>query len=215
MLVSLRVPSSQSISETKAMLEQIDATLDGLAFRDEVQVTGFPVLLATEFSDMINELRRNLIIAAMLGILLIGLATRSMLCAAVVAVPNLFPILFIEMCIYFQIGSISVTEVVALTLAFGIAIDNAVHVINVFQAQAGLGLDVRTRLRNAVVEVAPALSASTLIICSGTAIGLTSALPILITISGLIVATLAIALFTNLIILPANILTFAWLQRDN
>lgn len=214
MLVSLRIPSSQSISETKVLIADLNELLSGLSFRDDLIMTGFPVLLATEFSDMIDELRRNLIIAAVLGVLLIGFATRSALCAAVVLVPNLFPILFIEASIYFQIGSISVTEVVALTLAFGIAIDNAVHVINVFQSQAGNGLDVKQKLRNAVVEVAPALSASTLIICAGTAIGLTSTLPILITITGLIVATLGIALFTNLIILPANILTFGWLYKE-
>lgn len=206
MLVSLRVPSSQSITQTQAQLVEIDTALSGLSFRDQIVTTGFPVLLATEFSDMINELRRNLVFAAFMGILLIGIATRSLICAVVVAVPNLFPILFIEAIIYFSIGSISVTEVVALTLAFGIAIDNAVHVINVYQGQ-GMDKPVRERLHDAVVEVAPALAASTLIICAGTAIGLTSSLPILTTICGLIVSTLLVALLTNLIILPANILS--------
>ncbi|MEM7290053.1 MAG: hypothetical protein AAF412_06750, partial [Pseudomonadota bacterium] len=123
MLVSVRVPSSQSISGTQVMLGDIENTLQVLSFKDDVVVTGFPVLLATEFSRMINELRVNLLYAALLGIVLIGFATRSVFCAAVVAVPNLFPILFIEAVIYLGIGSIGVTEVVALTLAFGIAID--------------------------------------------------------------------------------------------
>lgn len=209
MLVSLRVPSSQSISETQVLLEDLHKRLEVLPFYSELTVTGFPVLLATEFSDMINELRRNLLIAAGLGVLLIGFATRSLWLAAMVAVPNLFPILFVEAIIYFKIGQISVTEVVALTLAFGIAIDNAVHVINVFRAQDEANGTVRERLRFAVGEVAPALAASTMIICAGTAVALTSSLPILTTIGGLIIATLIIALATNLIILPANILALS------
>ena len=126
-----------------------------------------------------------------------------------VAVPNLFPILFVEAIIYLQIGQISVTEVVALTLAFGIAIDNAVHVINVYRSQHPGKGSVRERLRFSVGEVAPALAASTMIICAGTAVALTSSLPILTTIGGLIIATLVIALVTNLIILPANILAMS------
>ncbi|MDJ0615078.1 MAG: MMPL family transporter, partial [Rhizobiaceae bacterium] len=194
LLVSLRIPSSQSISETQVLLDDLHQRLVTLPFYDEITVTGFPVLLATEFSDMINELRRNLLIAAGLGVLLIGFATRSLWLAAMVAVPNLFPILFVEAIIYFQIGQISVTEVVALTLAFGIAIDNAVHVINVFRSQSEETGNVRERLRFAVAEVAPALGASTMIICAGTAVALTSSLPILTTIGALIIATLAIAL---------------------
>jgi len=209
MLVSLRVPSSQSISETQVVLDDIHKRLAVLSFYPDITVTGFPVLLATEFSEMINELRRNLLIAAGLGVLLIGFATRSLWLAAMVAVPNLFPILFVEAIIYFSIGQIGVTEVVALTLAFGIAIDNAVHVINVYRAQSEENGTVEERLRFAVAEVAPALAASTMIICAGTAVALTSSLPILTTIGGLIIATLVIALATNLIILPANILALS------
>jgi len=102
-----------------------------------------------------------------------------------------------------------VTEVVALTLAFGIAIDNAVHVINVYNSEKNSGKDVQTALRDAILEVAPALGASTMIICASTAVILTSSLPILSIIGTLIIAILVIALFTNLSILPANILTLS------
>ncbi len=204
MLVSLRIPSSQSISETQILLDEFPKALGDLEFYDDIVVTGFPVLLATEFSEMINELRRNLLVAAFLGVVLIGIATRSAVFALYVAIPNLFPILFVEAIIYFSFGRIGVTEVVALTLAFGIAIDNAVHLINSFRNQPSGTME--ERLRDAVEEVAPALGASTLIICAGTATALTSTLPILTTIGSLIMATLIIALATNLILLPANIL---------
>ena len=147
-----------------------------------------------------------------MGILLIGIATRSFWCAVVVAVPNLFPILFVETIIYMAYGTIGVIEVVALTLAFGIAIDNAVHLINAHKNQPADGGTPKERISKAVIEVAPALSASTLIICAGSAVGITSSLPILTTIGSLIVATLVIALLTNLLILPANLLL---LNRGN
>ena len=209
MLVSFRTPSSQSITQTSVLVDQIESTLDKLPYAQDIIITGFPVLLSTEFTIIINDLRTSLLIAVLTGIILIGLATRSFFFAAVAAVPNLFPILLTELIIFMRGGNINVTEVVALTLAFGIAIDNAVHVINVFNSEKNKGKDVQTALRDAILEVAPALGASTMIICASTAVIITSSLPILSIIGTLIIAILVIALFTNLSILPANILTLS------
>lgn len=207
MLVSLRTPSDQSITQTAELVVEIKQSLKKLEYADDIIITGFPVILSSEFTTIINELRTSLLIAVAVGILLIGLATRSWFFAMVAAVPNLFPVLVTELIIFMRGGNINVTEVVALTIAFGIAIDNAVHVINVYSHERQAGKDVQTALRDAIIEVAPALGASTLIICASTAVILTSVLPILSIIGELIIAILIIALFTNLIILPANILT--------
>ena len=212
MLVSLRTPSDQSITQTAELVVEIEQSLKKLEYAVDIIITGFPVILSSEFTTIINELRTSLLIAVAVGILLIGLATRSWFFAMVAAVPNLFPVLVTELIIFMRGGNINVTEVVALTIAFGIAIDNAVHVINVYSHERQLGKDVQTALRDAIIEVAPALGASTLIICASTAVILTSVLPILSIIGELIIAILIIALFTNLIILPANILT---LGRSN
>jgi len=209
MLVSLRTPSDQSITETGILVDEINQSLSSLPYAEDIIITGFPVLLSIEFTTIINELRTSLLVAVFVGIVLIGFATRSLFFALVAAVPNLFPILLTELIIFLQGGNINVTEVVALTLAFGIAIDNAVHVINVFNNERKDGKDVQTALRDAIAEVAPALGASTLIICASTTVVLTSVLPILTIIGQLVIAILIIALFTNLTILPANILTLA------
>ena len=215
MLVSMRITSNQSIAETSVLIDEINASLKKLPYGEEISVTGFPILLATEFSKIINELRQNLLIAVLLGVVLVGVATRSIFFAFAALVPNLFPVLLMESVIFVQGGGINVTEVVALTLAFGIAIDNAVHVINVLHEELGSGKEFSQALRDAVIEVAPALGASTLIICISTSVIITSILPILPIIGKLIIAILCVALFTNLIILPANLLTLnrVWSDR--
>ncbi len=214
MLVSMRIASNQSIAETSVLIDQINTSLAKLPYGEEISVTGFPILLATEFSKIINELRQNLLIAVLLGVVLVGVATRSAFFAFAALVPNLFPILLMESIIFMQGGGINVTEVVALTLAFGIAIDNAVHVINVLHEELGSGKEFSDALKNAVIEVAPALGASTLIICISTSVIITSILPILPIIGKLIIAILCVALFTNLIILPANLLTLSRVWSD-
>ncbi|MGI9350316.1 MAG: efflux RND transporter permease subunit [Rhizobiaceae bacterium] len=207
MLVSLRVSSGQSISEGSALVEKLDSELAKLDYAKDIIITGFPVLLASEFTSIINELRTSLLIAVFVGICLIGLATRSLFYAMAAATPNLFPILLVEALIFVKSGNISVTEVVALTLAFGIAIDNAVHVINVLEQEKASGKKRNEALKSAILEVAPALGGSTLIICTATTVILTSSLPILPAIGQLIIAILIVALVTNLILLPSNIHT--------
>jgi len=207
MLVSLRIPSNQSITQTLAQIDKITSVLSALDYGSEIKITGFPVLMAKEFTLLIGQLRASLMIAVVLGVIMIGIATRSPLIALAVLMPNLFPILFIEFIIYLRGGLINMSEVIALTLAFGIAIDNAVHVINVFQAERQTGKPMPVALRDALDEVAPALGASTIIICVSCLVTLTSVLPFIPILGQLIIAILVVALFSNLVILPANILT--------
>ena len=206
MLVSLRIASDQSISETLEQIGKIRGSLASLSFDDSVKVTGFPVLMAEEFTRLIGQLRTSLLIAICLGVIIMGIASRSFMVAICAATPNLFPILAIEAVLYFRSGVINMSEVIALTLAFGIAIDNAVHVVNVFLSERQTGKGTGVSIRNALYEVGPALGASTLIICTSCLVTLTSILPMIPVLGQLIIAILFIALFSNLAILPANIL---------
>ena len=99
---------------------------------------------------------------------------------------------------------------VALTIAFGIAIDNAVHLINVHDAELREGKEPRHALSRAIEEVGPALTAGTVIICVSVLVTQISGLPVVPVLGQLMIATLVVALLSNLLILPANILT---LQR--
>jgi len=115
--------------------------------------------------------------------------------------------------LYFLGGTINLSEVVALTVAFGIAIDNAVHLMNVFESQRQEGKEVRHALAAALEEGGPALMAGTVIICAAITVTLISSLPIVPVIGRLMIATLIVALLSNLLILPANILTLEGLKQ--
>ncbi len=105
------------------------------------------------------------------------------------------------------------SEVIALTIAFGIAVDNAVHVINVREGIRQAGNDGDDALRLAVVEAGPALMASTTIICVSSLVTQISILPMVPVVGGLIVATLLVALASNLLILPANLIALSRFGR--
>ena len=206
MLISVRVPSNQSIVKTGAQVAQIRQALMKVGIANPV-VTGLPVLMAEEFSTLIEQLRTSLLIAIGLGVIIIGIATRSLLMAIAAITPNLLPILMIELVIYLQGGAVNLSQVISLTVAFGIAIDNAVHVINVLDGARRNGFGVREGIKTAISEVGPALAASTLIICVSTLVTQISIMPMVPILGQLMIVTLIIAFVSNLVILPANVLT--------
>lgn len=206
LLVTLRVPSSQAITDTLNQITQLRNSLDELDYGDRIVVSGFDVLMAQEFTRLINQLRTSLLIAIFLGVVIIGIATRSPLLTLAAITPNLLPILGIEFVLWLRGGTINISEVIALTIAFGIAIDNAVHVINIFNAGLRQGYSRRHALKEALLEVGPALGASTTIICVSSLVTQISALPMVPILGQLMTATLIVALVANLAILPANII---------
>jgi predicted RND superfamily exporter protein len=213
MLISVLLPSNQSIVDTAVQVEEIKKALSEVGVDDPV-ISGLPVLMAEEFTTLIEQLRTSLLIAIGLGVLVIGVATRSPLMAIAAITPNLIPILMIELVIYLQGGAVNMSQVISLTVAFGIAIDNAVHVINVLDEARRNGLGIRDGIRSAMAEVGPALGASTLIICVATLVTQISVMPMVPTLGKLMITTLIIALISNLAILPANVLTMRELMPN-
>ena len=206
MLISVRLPSNQSIVTTAALIEKFKNSLSDAGVENTV-ISGLPVLMAKEFTSLIEQLRTSLLIAIALGVMVIGVATRSPLMAIAAITPNMLPIMMIELIIYLQGGAVNLSQVISLTIAFGIAIDNAVHVINVLDEARRRGLGIRDGIRSAMHEVGPALGASTLIICVSTLVTQISVMPMVPILGQLMIATLIVALISNLVILPANVLT--------
>ena len=206
MLVTVRIPSSQSIVDTLAQIRALQDQINRLAYGKQVIITGFDVLMAQEFTGLIEQLRASLIIEVIMGITIIGIATRSFLLAMAALTPNLLPILFVEFIIWIRGGAVNMSEVIALTIGFGIAIGNAVHIINFFAAERKNGGSVEASIIKAVAEAGPAVGASMIIICIATLVTQLSVLPMVPVLGMLIISTLIMALVANLAILPANII---------
>ena len=212
-LVTVRLSSQMPVAQVEAETRALRKRLSALSYGADVRVTGFPVLMSIEFTHLIEQLRISLILAISFGVVILGIATRSPLMFLAATTPNLLPIFFILSLLYLKGGTVNMSEVVALTLAFGIAIDNAVHLINVFDSQRKEGKETRHALASALEEAGPALTAGTVIICVSFVVTQFSAMPLVPALGELIIATLVVALLSNLLILPANILTLEGLKQ--
>ncbi|MFK7901800.1 MAG: RND family transporter [Nitratireductor sp.] len=210
-LISVRTASNASVTKVGEDVDWINGALSKLPFGQSVVLTGFPVLMAVEFTGLIEHLRSSLLIAIVLGILAIGFATRSWFIMVAAITPNLLPIFAVQFVLYMQGGTLNLAQVISLVIAFGIAIDNAVHLINIYHAQISMGKDIKHALSTALEEVGPALAAGSVIICASVLVTQLSVLPVAPAMGQLTIVTLIVALISNIILLPANILTLEYI----
>ena len=137
MQIAATTSSGDSTLKVDEPIQRLEEALSDLPYADQISITGLRVLMARSFPVLIEQLRTGLLISIFLAVLVLAIATRSLSLAMASLIPNLIPILFAESIMWFFGASLSVMNVVALTIAFGISIDNAVHVINAYQSQVG------------------------------------------------------------------------------
>jgi len=96
---------------------------------------------------------------------------------------------------------LTIMNVIALTIAFGIAVDDTLHFLN----RLRLAPEGSDRALHAIKEAGPPMAAATLILLGGLVLTLTSALPGMAIYGGLIALAVCFALMTDLFLLPGLI----------
>jgi hypothetical protein len=128
-------------------------------------------------------------------------ALRSVAIGLIALIPNLLPDMATGSLLYFLGDGMQLTSVVGLTIAFGIALDDTIHYINVVFRHHGATM--KERLIAASREVGPVLVATTAVVVAGLLMTLTSGLTTEVTFGLLVVTALVMALIGDLIFLPA------------
>jgi predicted RND superfamily exporter protein len=186
----------QLVADTEAALRA--ANIDG------AEIGGFRILTTFGTDQIVSSLQMDLTISVLVNLALIGFAFQSFRVALASAIPNLFPILGTEAWLYFTGQGLQLTTVIALTIAFGIAVDDTVHFLSHYlHGRREEGRDHIDAVRHTVHRIGGAIVATTIILCAGTAIVAFSELPPVALFGSLFVIALALALLGDLFILPA------------
>ena len=201
-LVTGFLPTLLSSDDLREIVKKTDIALEN-ANINGAHVSGFNVLLAFASTDIISSLRNGLMLAVLVNILIIGFAFKSWRIALVSIVPNFLPILGTEFYLYFSGAGLQLTTVIALTIAFGIAVDDTIHFLAAYVRARKSNLEHKEAVAQALDNVGPALIATTLILCAGTFVIIFSSLPQIALFGTLTVLTFILALLGDLLILPA------------
>ncbi len=170
----------------------------------EAELGGFRILTTFATDDIVRGLQTDLTISVIVNLGLIGFAFQSFRVAAASAIPNLFPILGTEAWLWLSGSGLQLTTVIALTIAFGIAVDDTVHFLSHYlHGRREEGRSHEDAVKHTLLRIGGAIVATTIILCAGTAILVFSALPQVALFGSLFVITLALAVLGDLFILPA------------
>ncbi|MCB1337729.1 MAG: MMPL family transporter [Maritimibacter sp.] len=182
-----------------------DPALDGI---DIGRATGLPIMSARVAGAVLDEINRGLVVA-LLGVgLLILVWLGSLRLALVSLLPNILPVTLIGAFLTLSGRGIEFSNALALTVAFGIAVDDTLHVLNRLKLSGGLERITRARLEEALAEVAPALVTTSAVLVLGMGGALFAENKGVADFGKIAMAVYALALVADLVVLPAALARF-------
>ncbi|MZR12244.1 MMPL family transporter [Maritimibacter sp. DP07] len=189
-----------------ALADNIDAALAGnpaLAAVEISPVTGLPVMAARVVGGVLSDLQTGLLIAVAAVGGLIALWARSVVVALVALVPNVLPVALIGGGLALSGQGIGLAGGLALTVAFGVAVDDTLHVLNRIRLGGGFrGLD-RPRLGAAMSEATPALVTTSALLVLGFGGSAFAATQEVAAFGATATGIFVLALLSDLLVLPA------------
>ena len=212
-LVTMFSSANLSAKEMRAKLGKLNGALDEKGYLEATRVTGFPILAGVVAPRLMDNLRIGLLLAVGLSILIVAISAGSIKLGLICLIPNLLPIVCVELVLIAVGIPLNMSITVALTVAFGIAVDDSIHMMNQYLLN-------RQNQRNdeavvgAIEEVTPAIFSTTLILSGGLIIMMFSSLPAISVFSAVVILTLVFAFLADIFQLPAYLAKIKW-QNPN
>ncbi|MCB1546730.1 MAG: MMPL family transporter [Hyphomicrobiaceae bacterium] len=210
-LVTGRLPDVDA-SQILPVVEMLDRALDALRQQypaATVSVTGLPAIAARNSARLIGELNVGLVGDMFVIFIFLGLALRSVMSGVASILPSLFPIFATGALLYVTGEGLQFASIIAITVAFALAIDSTIHFLNRFNLEelaVGPGPEsARQALMRTIEHIGPAVVLTTIVLALGLGVTILSHLPSLRLFGRLTAITLGAALVAQLIILPATI----------
>lgn len=172
-------------------------------------VTGTPALARHDAQRMILRLNASIIAAAVATIFLVALAFRAVAMVPALALANLTPVLLTGLILHlFAGGEIKIATGLAMTIAFGVAVDDTIHFVNRAYLERDAGRDAASAIGGSIVGVGFVLCATTIVLGAGISLTFLSNFYTVRLFGQLMIMILFFALMADLLILPAVMHTY-------
>lgn len=192
-------------SITKEIEEDITAVFPADQYK--TNLTGASIVYTQGTEHLIRNLFTSLALAVVLISIFMASMFTSLRMVLISLIPNLLPLLFTAALMGYFGVPIKPSNVLVFSIAFGIAVDNSIHYLAKYRQELKLtDFDVKQAVHKAIKETGVSMIYTAIILFFGflvftaSGFGGTKAVGILVSI------TLAIAVLTNLTLLPALIL---------
>ena len=212
-LVTGRLPDVDA-SRILPVVEKIDKALEPVRKAHpgfEVVVTGLPAIAARNSAKLIAELNWGLVGDMFLIFIFVGVALRSLLAGVSSILPSLFPIFATGALLWVTGEGLQFASIVAITVAFSLAIDSTIHFLNRYTLEEMRGLSgaaeagSKAALDRTAHTIGPAVVLTTMVLTLGLGVTMLSDLPSLRLFGRLAGICLFASLIGQLVILPGSV----------
>ncbi|MGJ8532024.1 MAG: efflux RND transporter permease subunit [Alphaproteobacteria bacterium] len=203
---------------TKQRIAEIKEAYSALVFEHIriLQPTGLLPMSAIVGSNMIRHLNISFLLAVIFSGILIAVWFGHWRYGFFCIAPNVLPIAMVGGWLFLMGWPLEMPSAVALTIAFGIAVDDTIHVLNrlKFDAPIEKGYD-KALVEKAFEDVSPVLVTTTAVLGFGTLGSQWSSTPAIAYFGALTIAIFILALFAVLTVLPAWLEVFGNARKQH
>ncbi|HWP37956.1 MAG TPA: MMPL family transporter [Gemmatimonadales bacterium] len=196
--------------ELQPFLDRVDAYLNAHPFPDGTAGPTGTVIMIQAFTA---RLLRNLVPSVALAMILICACVmwmfRSVRLGLLAILPNLIPLAVLLGAMRLGAFDLKPSTILVFSVAFGIAVDNSIHLLGRFLSATTQTPAVEAALEEALQAAGPALVMNTVVVVAGFAVLLASSFQVLLLIGLMTVVSAVAALAANLFVFPA-IVAVAW-----
>ena len=180
-------------------------TLNG---KIDYKITGTAHLIDKNLSYLSTSLVKGLLVSILIVALLMGIIYRSVSILLISIVPNLVPLVFIAGVMGYLGVELKISTAIIFTIAFGIAVDDTIHLLGKFKFELMKGRTKMYALKRSYLTTGKAMILTTLILCSGFALLVFSSFLGTFYLGLMLCLALFVALIADLTLLPVLIFLF-------
>jgi predicted RND superfamily exporter protein len=208
-LVTARLPDVDA-AEILPIVDKLDKELEPIRKANpeyEISVTGLPAIAARNSAKLIWDLNWGLVGDMFIIFIFLGVALRSVLVGVASIMPSLFPIFATGAILWATGEGLQFASIVAITVAFSLAIDSTIHFLNRFRLEedklGGTQATAYAALIRTAHHIGPPVVLTTIVLAMGLGVTMLSHLPSLRLFGELAGVCLFASLIGQLVILPA------------
>ncbi len=189
---------------TLPFLDKVDRYLEesppprGKAFS-----TGTVKLIQNYSAQVLTNFGPSLVIAVVLIFGVMSYMFRSAKQGLIALIPNLFPLLVLLAVMRIAGFALKPSTVLVCSIAFGLAVDDTIHVLGRFRNALGVGMNRAAAIERSVRETGPAILMTTTVVCAGFSVLMASRFEVLFLVGMMTVVSAISAVAADLLVFPA------------
>ncbi len=174
--------------------------------------TGMAYLIDQNNKKLSGQLIGGLSVALLLIGGIMAWVFRDLRMTLVSLIPNVVPLLLIAGLMGWTGIDIKVSTAIIFTIAFGLAVDDTIHLLGKLKIELGKGRSLPYAMKRSFLSAGKAVLVTSIMLCSGFVALIFSDFGSVFHMGLLVSTTLALAVITDLLLLP--LLVLYWVKRD-